>query len=106
MKSGFKADLSPLALLVSCYDELLEKGAITETLFVQNPEKLVEIIFGRKVMIWKSAKNETGELQIANNGQHFVICDPSGHIMWNSMNNDRDFYLLGIKDWRCMEIKQ
>lgn len=104
MKTDLGDKLSPLALLVSCYDELVTNRSITETMFVENPERLIETIFGRKVRITKAAKNETGQLQIANSGQHFVICDPQGHIMWNSMDNNDDFYRLGIKDWRCMEV--
>lgn len=106
MKTDLGDKLSPLALLVSCYDELIEKGAITESMYVQNPELLIEIIFGRKVAITKAARNETGELQTANNGQHFVLADPQGHIVWNSMDNNDDFYRLGIKDWRIMTLKE
>lgn len=104
IKAGCKDQISPLSLLVSCYDELIQNGAITESLYVQDPVKLIYTIFGRKVEITKSDKNTTGEWQIMNNGQHFVIGNNMGEIIWNSMDNDTAWYKLGLKDWRIMRI--
>lgn len=104
IKAGCKDQLSPLSLLVSCYDELIQNGSITESMFVQDPAKLIYTIFGKKVEITKSDNNTTGEWQIMNNGQHFVIGNPMGEIIWNSMNNDTAWYKLGLKDWRIMRI--
>lgn len=106
VKCGSKTELSPLSLLVSCYDELIKNGSITESMFVQDPAKLIYTIFGRKVEIIKSDKNTTGEWQIMNNGQHFVIGNDASEIVWNSMNNDAAWCKLGLKDWRIMTIKE
>lgn len=105
LKTGTDANYSALQLLISHYDELIKQGAITNTFFVQDPAKLIKVVFNANVEITKSAFNDTGEFQIMNNGQHFVIGDDVGEIVWNSMDNDAAWKKIGLKDWRIMRIK-
>lgn len=97
---------SPLQLLVSNYDELIQQGAMNDMMYILDPVKFIKIIFNLNVSIRHSTEYPDNlPYCCAYNGQHFVVYSKSGDIVWNPLaNNDMVWRRLPIKSYRVMEI--
>lgn len=97
---------SPLQLLVSHYDELLQQGAMTDQMYILDPVKFIKIIFNMSVSIRHAAEYPDNlPYAIAYNNVHFVVYDKNDNIVWNPLaNNDTVWRRHPIKSYRVMEI--
>lgn len=99
---------SPLQLLVSYYDELLQQGAMTDEMYILDPVKFIKTIFDLKVGVCHSSTYPQSQpYAIAYNNIHFVVVDSSGDIVWNPLaNNDVVWRRQPVKSYRVMEIEE
>lgn len=97
-------DKSPLEMLVSYFNDLLDDGIIDEECYINNAENLIKELFGIRVRVTKETENPKNGSVIAYNGKHFVIVDENDEIVWNSLSNDRTWYNLPIKSYRVVKL--
>ena len=81
----------------------IEKGYISESGYVQNPDKLISLVSGKTKRVYKS-KTNPGKMCIANfvNGanNHFVVVDANDNVVYNPLETSLCVKNGKIEDYR------